>query len=251
MMISKGAALPLAILAASLLLLQPGEAQFGPGGGFFPPPGAGGFGNFMPPPGGFGSPFATMPNITCDQLNCAKGTCKMNSSSSRSGNSYNYSYSYSCQCENGWALPPLGVFLPFAPCALPNCTAATNCSDSVRPPPPTFTMPSNFSDPCSWAFCGGGDCVATSTYSYTCNCKAGFQNLFNSSVFPCYDDCSIGTECKKQGVGFLNATAGTPAVGGQGSSGGGSGSQGGANTAVPDSFLALLIIMLSLAMVIV
>ncbi|KAJ6846237.1 uncharacterized protein M6B38_279340 [Iris pallida] len=144
-------------------------------------------------------------NGLCDTVKCGEGSCEV---------SLNHSLGFICKCNQGWSQLHLGDHFKFLPCIIPNCSLNYSCTkDSGAPAPapaPLPPPPSNLSvfDPCMWAFCGGGECSSVaSTYEHKCNCKEGFTNLFNSTTFPCYRDCSIGADCVNLGINLSNSTS--------------------------------------------
>lgn len=72
----------------------------------------------------------------------------------------------------------------------------------TAPPPDPDKVPHNISvfEPCSWIYCGEGTCRNTSNYKHTCECKPGFNNLLNTSYFPCFSNCTLGADCEKLGI---------------------------------------------------
>ncbi|XP_051129146.1 uncharacterized protein LOC127250038 [Andrographis paniculata] len=130
---------------------------------------------------------------------CGKGKCLK---------SDNSSFGFICECEDGWRQARAGheQFFAFLPCVVPNCTFNYTCSDDAAPAPtPASRKKPDFHifDPCFWAHCGGGgSCNATSPFTHDCLCDEGYHNLFNSSAFPCYKDCSVGLDCARLGLNF-------------------------------------------------
>ncbi|XP_020587437.1 slit homolog 2 protein [Phalaenopsis equestris] len=141
-------------------------------------------------------------NGLCNAVYCGKGSCKV---------SENSSFGFSCQCNPGWTQFHIEDHLSFLPCLIPNCSINYSCSKVSAPPAPAPfpAPPHNFTlfDPCAWSFCGGGECVRSSTFEHSCECKKGYSNLLNVSSFPCYKDCSIGADCSNLGIGLSNSSS--------------------------------------------
>ncbi|XP_020972441.1 uncharacterized protein LOC107626507 isoform X2 [Arachis ipaensis] len=117
----------------------------------------------------------------CKDVKCGKGTCKP---------SKNSSFFFECECDPGWnklfASNDDGAF-NFLPCIVPNCTVNHSCSKAPSPAPQKARQTNeSIFDACNWVDCGGGSCNKTSTFSYTCECDTGYDNLLNSTAFPCY-----------------------------------------------------------------
>ncbi|KAK7269217.1 hypothetical protein RIF29_21935 [Crotalaria pallida] len=138
----------------------------------------------------------------CDEVECGKGKCVVNSS---------YPLNFICECDSGWKRTKDQdndtYATSFLPCVLPNCSLDYGC----QPPPPEVTdknFPHNLSafDPCYWAYCGEGDCVKNRTYTHGCQCKPNYFNLLNISVFPCYSECTLGSDCSKLGITVQKST---------------------------------------------
>nr|GMD81739.1 adhesive plaque matrix protein 2-like isoform X2 [Ipomoea batatas] len=65
---------------------------------------------------------------------------------------------------------------------------------------------------CHWADCGGGSCRKTSALTYDCDCKTGYFNLLNVTIFPCLRECALGMDCTNLDIGrSTNKSASTPA----------------------------------------
>ncbi|KAI4302992.1 hypothetical protein MLD38_038674 [Melastoma candidum] len=135
----------------------------------------------------------------CQDVECGKGKCVSNSS---------YPFNFICECDAGWKRTRLDNEdgLKFLPCVIPNCSVQYSCMPA---PPPLPAVPYNLSffDPCYWIYCGGGTCSKSAPYAHTCNCNTGYTNLMNVSVFPCFSDCAIGSDCSKLGIKVSSSTA--------------------------------------------
>ncbi|XP_030460625.1 uncharacterized protein LOC115680925 [Syzygium oleosum] len=135
----------------------------------------------------------------CNEVQCGKGSCVVNTSAP---------FAFECQCEDGWKRTRLDNEdnLKFLPCVIPNCSVEYSCMPA---PPPVPSVPYNTSvfDPCYWIYCGGGTCIQSATYEHTCQCNAGYTNLMNVSVYPCFNDCAIGNDCSKLGIKLSNSSA--------------------------------------------
>ncbi|KAH0467130.1 hypothetical protein IEQ34_004368 [Dendrobium chrysotoxum] len=150
----------------------------------------------QPCSGDFLSPFLSpVLNGLCKAVYCGKGICKV---------SENSTFGFSCQCNPGWTQLHIEDHFRFLPCLIPNCSINNSCTKISGPLalPPFPAPPNNFSlfDPCTWSFCGGGECVRSSTFEHRCECKKGYDNLLNVSSLPCYKDCSIGADCSNLGI---------------------------------------------------
>ncbi|KAF7848406.1 hypothetical protein BT93_L1975 [Corymbia citriodora subsp. variegata] len=134
----------------------------------------------------------------CNEVQCGKGSCVVNTSAP---------FGFECQCDAGWKRTRLDDEdnLKFLPCVIPNCSVEYSCMPA---PPPVPSVPYNTSvyDPCYWIYCGGGTCTKSATYEHTCQCDAGYTNLLNVSVFPCFSDCAIGNDCEKLGIKVSNSS---------------------------------------------
>ncbi|XP_021891264.1 uncharacterized protein LOC110809683 [Carica papaya] len=136
----------------------------------------------------------------CEEVECGKGTCKANIS---------YPLNYICECEAGWKQTQDDDDVDddhrFLPCIIPNCTLDFSCQPAP-PPVPEKEVPHNMSffDPCFWTYCGEGNCTKTTTYKHTCECRSGFSNLLNKTFFPCYSQCTLGSDCSRLGITVKN-----------------------------------------------
>ncbi|KAL8048006.1 hypothetical protein ABFX02_07G035700 [Erythranthe guttata] len=140
----------------------------------------------------------------CKENLCGKGNCVTTNNST---------FGFECQCEHGWkqARSQDDDFLAFLPCVVPNCTLNYTCAKSPTPPPDNQNRSNlSFFDPCFWTSCGGGSCNKTSLFTHACVCEQGYYNLFNSSAFPCYNDCAIGMDCANLGLNIGNSSTSTP-----------------------------------------
>lgn len=171
----------------------------------------------------------------CDDIECGKGTCKANG---------NFPLGYMCECDSGWTRTSHHEDddddHKFLPCVIPNCTLNYGSCQPAPPPVPEKEVPLNISafDPCYWAYCGEGTCSKNRTYGYRCDCNAGFYNLLNISVYPCYSECTLGSDCSRLGIKVSNST---------GTDGGNQDSQG--TSFVPGKFHWMIILMASFGLV--
>ncbi|XP_022143152.1 uncharacterized protein LOC111013088 [Momordica charantia] len=136
----------------------------------------------------------------CEEVNCGKGNCTADAG---------YPFGFICNCDSGWKRTrDNDDDLTFLPCVIPNCSLNYGCQPAP-PPVPDKTVPRNssFFDPCYWAYCGEGECVKNKTYTHTCSCNPGYYNLLNTSAFPCYSDCTIGSDCAKLGIKVANVNS--------------------------------------------
>ncbi|CAI0465789.1 unnamed protein product [Linum tenue] len=147
----------------------------------------------------------------CENVECGKGKCKPLTNATIPP--------YECDCDDGWKQtrpdPMDGVtFLNFLPCIVPNCSMDLSCNKPAEAPAQDKIGRSNTTlfDPCNWADCGGGSCNKTSLFTYTCLCSEGYNNLLNTSLFPCYQECAVGTDCKDLGITMQSPPAPTPAL---------------------------------------
>ncbi|XP_051181066.1 uncharacterized protein [Lolium perenne] len=138
----------------------------------------------------------------CGKVKCGMGSCD---------ESNNYAFGFACQCNPGWSRYHLGdMQFPFLPCVIPNCTIKSSCQDESPPPAPSQPPPAamtNLSvyDPCLLQYCGGGSCEKTG-FTHRCVCRDDFKNFFDNDTFPCYRQCSLGTDCSGLGIGILNGS---------------------------------------------
>ncbi|CAI0465790.1 unnamed protein product [Linum tenue] len=177
----------------------------------------------------------------CENVECGKGKCKPLTNATIPP--------YECDCDDGWKQtrpdPMDGVtFLNFLPCIVPNCSMDLSCNKPAEAPAQDKIGRSNttlfdrknllqtyfcettklftwlackdfcvwFVAACNWADCGGGSCNKTSLFTYTCLCSEGYNNLLNTSLFPCYQECAVGTDCKDLGITMQSPPAPTPAL---------------------------------------
>ncbi|KAK6911411.1 hypothetical protein RJ641_023504 [Dillenia turbinata] len=145
-------------------------------------------------------------DILCNEVNCGKGTCQVDLAQP---------FGYTCQCQTGWKRTRLDSddgFL-FLPCVIPNCTLDYSCMPAA-PPTPTPLFPYYYSvfDPCYWVYCGDGACTKIGPYVHSCQCDSGYYNLLNISVYPCYSDCAIGSDCSNLGIKVASSSS-TPGTG--------------------------------------
>uniref|UniRef100_A0A0E0FMF0 EGF-like domain-containing protein n=1 Tax=Oryza nivara TaxID=4536 RepID=A0A0E0FMF0_ORYNI len=149
----------------------------------------------------------------CSKVRCGMGSCSESS---------DYVFGFACRCNPGWSRYHLGnLQFPFLPCVIPNCTINYSCQNGSSsplpspspppPPPPPPAMPSltNLSiyDPCLLQYCGdGGSCERSSEFGHRCACHDGFQNLLNDTSYPCYRQCSLGSDCSGLGISMFNGS---------------------------------------------
>ncbi|PON87125.1 neurogenic locus notch-like protein [Trema orientale] len=140
----------------------------------------------------------------CKEVECGKGNCKADGS---------FPLGFTCECDAGWKRTrdqDLEDDLHFLPCVIPNCTLNYGSCQPAPPPVPEKEIPRNLSafDPCYWAYCGEGTCTKNRTHTHTCQCNPGFFNLLNVSAFPCYSECTLGSDCSRLGIKVANSTSG-------------------------------------------
>ncbi|PIA45039.1 hypothetical protein AQUCO_01700530v1 [Aquilegia coerulea] len=144
----------------------------------------------------------------CKDVLCGKGKCKTSTDDTPLG--------YMCECDQGWKQTTSDEqkHLRFLPCVIPNCTLDTSCTKAQSPSPQVKDPPKNtsFFDPCKWAYCGEGSCMKASTFGHKCECQEGYANLLNSTVFPCFTECSFGMDCANLGLTVLNKTTAPTSV---------------------------------------
>ncbi|KQJ88077.1 uncharacterized protein LOC104584953 [Brachypodium distachyon] len=143
----------------------------------------------------------------CGKVRCGMGSC------SESGD---YAFGFACRCNPGWSRFSVGdTEFPFLSCVIPNCTINNSCRDEPAPPAPSLPPPvapslTNLSiyDPCLLQYCGGGSCekAAGSGFAHRCACRDGFRNLLDDDAYPCYRQCSLGTDCSGLGINILNGS---------------------------------------------
>ncbi|ESR46215.1 hypothetical protein WN944_007227 [Citrus x changshan-huyou] len=131
----------------------------------------------------------------CEKVDCGKGKCRADMT---------HPFNFRCECEPGWKKTKDNDEdndHSFLPCIIPDCTLHYD-SCHTAPPPDPDKVPHNISvfEPCSWIYCGEGTCRNTSNYKHTCECKPGFNNLLNTSYFPCFSNCTLGADCEKLGI---------------------------------------------------
>ncbi|CAK9134985.1 unnamed protein product [Ilex paraguariensis] len=128
----------------------------------------------------------------CNEVECGKGTCKTSPGSP---------FNFVCECDAGWKRTRFDneENLQYLPCIIPNCTLDYSCMPAA-PPAPSVPYNSSLFDPCYWIYCGEGSCTKNATYTHTCQCNPGYQNLMNISVYPCYGECAIGSDCARLGI---------------------------------------------------
>ncbi|KAL2325395.1 hypothetical protein Fmac_024453 [Flemingia macrophylla] len=138
----------------------------------------------------------------CEEVDCGKGSCVANTS---------YPLNYVCECQSGWKRTQDDdddkIANGFLPCVIPKCSLNYGCQPAP-PPVPEKSVPHNLSafDPCYWAYCGQGKCVKNRTYTYSCECEPNFYNLLNNTVYPCYSQCTLGSDCSKLGIEVAKST---------------------------------------------
>uniref|UniRef100_A0A0D9XTL6 EGF-like domain-containing protein n=1 Tax=Leersia perrieri TaxID=77586 RepID=A0A0D9XTL6_9ORYZ len=138
----------------------------------------------------------------CSKVNCGMGSCS---------ESTDYVFGFACQCNAGWSRYHLGdLQFPFLPCVIPNCTINYTCQNGSSPPPPPATPSltnNSIFDPCLLQYCGdGGSCERTSDFTHRCACRDGFRNLLNDTSYPCYQQCSLGSDCSGLGISVYNGS---------------------------------------------
>jgi len=140
----------------------------------------------------------------CEEVECGKGKCVVNTS---------YPLNFICECESGWTRTEDEdddkYTTSFLPCVIPQCSLNYGCQPAP-PPVPEKSVPRNLSafDPCYWAYCGEGNCAKNKTHTHSCECNPGFYNLLNISVFPCYSECTLGSDCSRLGIKVANSSGG-------------------------------------------
>ncbi|KAG6645464.1 uncharacterized protein LOC122319044 [Carya illinoinensis] len=167
----------------------------------------------------------------CEEVECGRGNCSAD---------INYPLGFKCECESGWKRTrDDNDDLTFLPCVIPNCTLDYGCQPAP-PPVPQKENPHNISafDPCYWVYCGEGTCTKNKTHTHTCQCASGYFNLLNISAFPCYGECTIGSDCSRLGITVQKSTT----------DGSGSGTNQ-ATSFLPGEFHWIAILMASLCMV--
>ncbi|VVB01131.1 unnamed protein product [Arabis nemorensis] len=151
--------------------------------------------------GDFNLYFVNKDNI-CKEVECGKGKCKASSNST---------FMYECECEDGWK--QFDHHLKFLPCITPNCTFDLTCGEAASPAQAKTPPKDNYTsilDVCNWVDCGGGVCNKTTTFSYTCDCREGYNNLMNITTFPCLKQCALGMDCLNLGIPLSNASSSSP-----------------------------------------
>ncbi|KAG6757429.1 hypothetical protein POTOM_037741 [Populus tomentosa] len=137
----------------------------------------------------------------CKKVECGKGTCKP---------SDNSTWFFECECDPGWKQTSSDHHdhLKFLPCIVPDCTLNFSCMAAPSPVQGKANKDNeSIFEPCFWTDCGGGSCNKTSTFTYSCACAEGYNNLLNVSAFPCYRDCAIGMDCRNLGISVSNKSA--------------------------------------------
>lgn len=144
-------------------------------------------------------------NMCNGSVQCGRGACEESS---------NTLFGYVCNCDRGWRQFHVGLGDSFRilPCVVPNCSVNYKCfNDSGAPAePPEPPRITNISNICSFAYCGGGNCVQNSTVGYHCDCYEGYSNLLNNTNLPCYRDCSLGADCSDLGITLNNSSSSSP-----------------------------------------
>ncbi|XP_019180813.1 PREDICTED: adhesive plaque matrix protein 2-like isoform X1 [Ipomoea nil] len=141
----------------------------------------------------------------CKEVGCGKGTCKASGSNA---------LGYDCECDPGWkqARSESDTSLKFLPCVIPNCSLHYSCGEEAPAPAPAKTANTSIFEPCHWADCGGGSCRKISALTYDCECKTGYFNLLNVTIFPCLKECALGMDCTNLDIGrSTNKSASPPA----------------------------------------
>ncbi|KAL5566252.1 hypothetical protein UlMin_029416 [Ulmus minor] len=178
----------------------------------------------------------------CKEVECGRGKCNPDAS---------FPLGFTCQCDNGWKRTRDEVDdddLKFLPCVIPDCTLNYGTCQPAPPPVPEKEVPRNISafDPCYWAYCGEGTCTKNKTYTHQCQCNSGFTNLLNITAFPCYSDCTLGSDCSRLGIKVADSTSGNGT-----SSGNQDGSQDGsqATSFLPGKFQWMIMLIVSAGLV--
>ncbi|KAJ7978098.1 Neurogenic locus notch-like protein [Quillaja saponaria] len=170
----------------------------------------------------------------CEEVECGKGKCKVDT---------DYALNFFCECDSGWKRTPHDdddedkYATGFLPCVIPNCTLNYGCQPAP-PPVPEKDIPRNLSafDPCYWAYCGEGTCTKNRTYTHRCECKSGYSNLLDIKAFPCYSECTLGSDCAKLGIKVANETVNNN-------------DEGQASSILPGKFHWMIILMMSMAII--
>ncbi|XP_031475026.1 uncharacterized protein LOC116247168 [Nymphaea colorata] len=140
----------------------------------------------------------------CSGVQCGKGTCIPTS---------HQIIPYACECEEGWTKLFRSSAFDFLPCVIPNCTVDFSCT---KPPIPALapTDRLNFSifDPCTYTYCGEGECVRTSNLFHRCDCREGYANLLNVTIFPCLSECFLTAECSSVGLFGNHSSSDSPSI---------------------------------------
>ncbi|XP_054785219.1 uncharacterized protein LOC129291733 [Prosopis cineraria] len=150
-----------------------------------------------------GGPLDDILDKVCDQVECGKGKCVVNTS---------LPLNFICECDSGWKRTKdydnNTYANNFLPCVIPECSLDYGCQ-SAPPPVPDREYPYNLSafDPCYWAYCGEGHCTRNRTRTHSCECDSDYFNLLNISVFPCYSSCTIGSDCSRLGIRVADSTS--------------------------------------------
>ncbi|KFK23889.1 hypothetical protein AALP_AAs55843U000100 [Arabis alpina] len=138
----------------------------------------------------------------CKEVECGKGKCKASSNST---------FMYECECEDGWK--QFDHNLKFLPCITPNCTFDLTCGEAASPAQlktPPKDNNTSILNVCNWVDCGGGVCNKTTDFSYSCDCREGYDNLMNVTTFPCLKQCALGMDCLNLGFPLSNASSASP-----------------------------------------
>ncbi|XP_011032421.1 PREDICTED: neurogenic locus notch homolog protein 2-like [Populus euphratica] len=177
----------------------------------------------------------------CQEVDCGMGTCVGDIS---------YPLGYKCQCQTGWKQTQYDDDFndehKFLPCVIPNCTLNYGSCQPAPPPAPQKAVPRNssFFDPCYWMYCGDGTCTNNGTYRYRCSCNSGFSNLLSTSYYPCYSQCTLGSDCAEI-IRVANSTSdGTGTETGNGTTPDGDP----ASTILPLKFHWIIILVISMLM---
>ncbi|KAI3820072.1 hypothetical protein L1987_13928 [Smallanthus sonchifolius] len=147
----------------------------------------------------------------CKEVKCGQGICKP---------SNNSIIPFECECSLGWKQLASSdddddddddQYLKFLPCVIPNCTLNYSCSKAPSPGQEKEKRGNgSIFDVCQWTDCGGGKCVTTSPFTHNCECSEGYYNLLNLTFSPCFKECSLGSDCKDLGIGFVDRTSPPP-----------------------------------------
>ncbi|KAL4559963.1 hypothetical protein LXL04_032109 [Taraxacum kok-saghyz] len=139
---------------------------------------------FMATSCGFGIKPDACANVTCGEGHCVPDLMGL---------------LFHCECNPGWKTIQVGP-MSFGSCIIPNCTVDFSCG-GTEPPTPPFP-PINFTSPaCNLVWCGDGDCVVNGTTGHYCRCHERAANLFKNPELICMQQCYLGGDCNRLGLG--------------------------------------------------